>query len=372
MNTLLGHEIAQLKTRNAYWTAKEITQQPQMWQETAQLVASIKPRLLVELAPFLDDPDTQVILTGAGTSAYIGDAIATHLNAHMHQSVRAVSTTDLVAAPRQYLATDKPCLLVSFARSGNSPESVAAVELVTQLVSNSQHLFITCNRDGKLHQAAQQASSATSILLPEPTLDQSFAMTSSYSSMMVAALQLFAVDDGSVDKLINAAQSMLAATEQQNIRAFAQQPFERLVYLGSGCLLGFAKEAALKMLELSAGQVMSVSESPLGFRHGPKSLINSKTVVVCFISSDGYTSLYDQDLVAELQRDGTAMTVHSLCPKVPPLEDVWQGLLYMLFAQQLSFYKALNLGISPDNPCPSGEVNRVVQGVVIHPFGSEV
>ncbi|MEJ6474248.1 SIS domain-containing protein [Pseudoalteromonas piscicida] len=370
MSLLLGYDIEALKTQNAYWTAKEISQQPHMWQQTAQLVAQLRAQLVAQLSPLLENPDTQIILTGAGTSAYIGDAIANHLNSHLKQSVRAVSTTDLVAAPKQYLATDKPCLLVSFARSGNSPESVAAVELVTQLVANSQHLFITCSQQGKLHQAAQHNANAQSILLPEATLDQSFAMTSSYSSMMVAAIQFFTPDNDAVASLVAAADTMLCDTQQQNIRAFAKQPFERLVYLGSGCLLGFAKEAALKMLELSAGKVMSVCESSLGFRHGPKSLVNDKTAVVCFISSDSYTSRYDQDLVAELLRDGTAMTVHSVCPPMQALNDVWQGLLYMLFAQQLSFFKALGLGISPDNPCPTGEVNRVVQGVTIHPFGS--
>lgn len=369
MNTLLGYEVEHLKAHNAYWTAKEISQQPQMWRETAQLVASMKSHIFADLAPFLDDANTQIILTGAGTSAYIGDAIANYLNTQMPQSVRAVSTTDLVAAPLQFLDTSKPCLLVSFARSGNSPESVAAVELVSQVIENSQHLFITCNPEGKLHQAARHSKNAFSLLLPKDTLDQSFAMTSSYSSMMVSAIQLFAPDNSSLHILIDEAEKMLTKEQCHNIQAFSEQPFERLVFLGSGCLFGFAKEAALKMLELSAGHVMSVSETPLGFRHGPKSLINDKTAIVCFVSSDSYTSKYDQDLVAELLRDGIAMTVHPLCPKVPSLNDIWQGLLYMLFAQKLSFFKALTLNITPDNPCPTGEVNRVVQGVNVHPFG---
>lgn len=371
MSTMLGLDVAQLEAHNAYWTAKEIAQQPEMWQATAAVVASLRTELMAQFAPLLAQPQNQIILTGAGTSAYIGEAIVNHLNRQLLPEVKAVSTTELVAAPQQYLDPNRSCLLVSFARSGNSPESVAAVELVSQLVPQCQHLFITCNGQGKLHQSAQHNHQAQSLLLPAATLDQSFAMTSSYSSMVVAALQVFTPDQDAVTKLIAAAHGQLSAQQQGNIRAFAQQPFERLVYLGSGCLLGFAKEAALKMLELSAGQVMSVCESPLGFRHGPKSLINDKTAVVCFVSGDHYTRQYDQDLVAELLGDGIAMTVHSVCPKQESLADVWQGILYMLFAQQLSFYKALALAISPDNPCPSGEVNRVVQGVTIHPFGSE-
>ncbi|MFC6980591.1 SIS domain-containing protein [Microbulbifer taiwanensis] len=156
------------------------------------------------------------------------------------------------------------------------------------------------------------------------------------------------------------------------MRALAQRDFRRVVFLGAGGLKGIATEAALKMLELTAGQVDCHAESPLGFRHGPKSMLDESTLVILLQSNDGYCRRYDDDLLEELRRDGTTEWIS--CPAElvdgSGLEDAWLALHYIVFAQLLAFYKSLALGITPDNPCPTGEVNRVVQGVTIHPFSA--
>ncbi|WP_440873673.1 SIS domain-containing protein [Thalassotalea sp. PLHSN55] len=371
MSDYLTYSEEFLKANNGYWTAREICQQPRVWREAAQHIEEIRANLHDWLTPILAKNELRIILTGAGTSAYVGESIAPYLSRQLNRQVEAISTTDIVSNPREYLLKDKPTLIVSYGRSGNSPESVAAVKLVDQVVDNCFHLVLTCNPEGHLATNAQQQSNAYSILMPEGTLDQSFAMTSSFSSMLVSTLCIFSAEAKQLEKAAAAAEHFLAQGIA-NVKSQALANIDRLVFLGAGGLQGIAKEAALKVLELTAGKVISYYESPLGFRHGPKSLVDSSTEIIFFSSTNAYTKQYDQDLLAELIRDQQAANIIKLDGSsfggFTDLDDVWAGLPYIVYCQVFSFFKSINANITPDNPCPTGEVNRVVQGVTLYPL----
>ncbi|PKH88528.1 SIS domain-containing protein [Colwellia sp. Bg11-28] len=369
MSAYLTYSEDFLKEHNGYWTAREISQQPRIWREAAENVKNENSAIQAWLLPLLANTNLRIILTGAGTSAYVGNAIAPHLSTKTGRLFEAISTTDLVSNPLQYLIKDIPTLVVSYGRSGNSPESVAAVKLVDQVVDDSYHLILTCNPEGELAVNAKTQDNVYSIIMPEGTLDQSFAMTSSFSSMLVSTLSIFAPEASQLELAAQATENLLS-NGIEKLKAQAKKPTERLVFLGAGGFQGIAKEAALKCLELTAGQVLSYFESPLGFRHGPKSLMDATTEVVIFASSNDYTKLYDADLIAELKRDDQALDITILSAETfnqkQDIEDVWAGLPYIVYCQILAFYKSIDADITPDNPCPTGEVNRVVQGVTLY------
>jgi tagatose-6-phosphate ketose/aldose isomerase len=187
-------------------------------------------------------------------------------------------------------------------------------------------------------------------------------------------LAIFTQEDNQVEVAAQWAENFLESKVEQ-VQSLATQPTQRLVFLGAGGLQGIAREAALKVLELTAGQVLSYCETPLGFRHGPKSLMDASTEVVFLSSSDDYTQKYDQDLLAELHRDNQALAISTLTKEsfahTEDLLDVWAGLPYILYCQVLAFFKSMQANITPDNPCPTGEVNRVVQGVTLYPLNAE-
>ncbi len=332
-------------------------------------------------------PGLRVVLTGAGTSAYAGEAIAPWLSCQ-GLDARAVATTDIVSNPLEYLTPEMPTLLVSFARSGNSPESVAAVAVADQLVKNIWHLILTCNEEGELYRYAQQSERACCHLMPEGSNDKSFAMTSSYSCMTLAAITLLGKlpRTEAVSQVERLASIVEAGMPQwaDKVNTLAKLDYQRLVILGSGGLAGVAREASLKSLELSAGRVVTAFESSLGFRHGPKFLIDGQTLVVQLFSSDTYTQQYDLDMFREIHSNKMALSHLALVPGVvsglegesvsvaaEQLDDIWLTFPYIVFAQMLAMTKSLQLGLTPDNPCPTGEVNRVVQGVTIYPFATE-
>lgn len=371
MSTYLNIEESDLQTQNGYWTAREIAQQPAIWAEVAQTIEGKRADIEAWLNPLLADGSLRVILTGAGTSAYVGEALAPHLTKQLGRKVEAISTTDIVSNPDECFLKQVPTLLISYARSGNSPESVGACNLADQLLDTCYHLVITCNKDSALSTHAAESKNGYCLLMPEPTLDQSFAMTSSFTSMMLATLCVFAPNHTQLETAISSTQALLDH-ELEPIQEQAQSNFNRIVFLGSGGLLGIATEANLKMLELSAGKIDCYAESPLGFRHGPKFTISRNTMVVMLNSSHPYRSQYDNDLLKELIKDRQTAHIYSPTDLTAlannDLMDVWLSFPFIVYCQLLAFYKSMSLGLTPDNPCPSGEVNRVVQGVAIYPF----
>jgi tagatose-6-phosphate ketose/aldose isomerase len=381
---MLGRDEGELQKLGALWTAREIAQQPAMLRKTQAALTANKGVLDRFVRPLLDRAAVRVVLTGAGTSAFIGECLAPHLAAELPCRVEAIATTDLVSAPHLYFEADAPTLLVSFGRSGDSPESVAALDLANRFVREMHHLGITCNPDGALARKIGATGNGMTILLPEETHDRSFAMTSSFSCMTYAALAALSDIDGMqarVERIAQAVETVIVA-QADAMKTLAGRGYERVVYLGSHIFKGLAREAALKLLELTDGGMISAYDSPLGFRHGPKTIVNDKTLVVIFLSNDVYTRRYDLDLLEEIRRDGRhggllaisggdegmpSGVERILIPAMADARDVDLLIPFIAAPQIFAFEQAIGRGLSPDKPNVSGTVNRVVQGVRIHP-----
>lgn len=380
----------ELERLGAIITAPEIYQQPKLWKEAYQLYVDQLEAIEAFLAGVRAKHEfIQVIFTGAGTSDFVGQTIANYLNqVNDFKQIRflTVGTVELVSRPHDYLQADVPTILVSFARSGNSPESVAAVEVAKQLVNQLYQVTITCAPEGKLAQAASGDADNLLLLQPAGSNDKGFAMTGSYTCMSLTALLVFSPADQAtkaawVDTIARLGQDVL--DREDYILELIDMDFERVIYLGAGGFYGLAHEAQLKILELTAGKIATMYESPLGFRHGPKSFVNDKTIVIEFVSNDSYTRLYDVDLLNEVHGDGIAARVVALSATAldkteapnfvlaaggEDLPDVFLSFPYILFAQTFSLLAAVKCENLPDTPSPTGTVNRVVQGVIIHPL----
>ncbi|UNT96580.1 SIS domain-containing protein [Allobaculum mucilyticum] len=388
---IFGHEENFWQAANGTWTAKEIYQQPATWKKTLKQIKEKKDEIKAFIDPLLADPNLDIIFTGAGTSEYVGNALFSFINTCTGFRAKSYATTDLVETPENYLDKNRKTLLVSFGRSGNSPESVGAVQVADKVLGdNVYHLFITCNKNGALAKAAQTRDNALDINLTDETHDQSFAMTSSFSNMMLAAMLCFNLDhlvktEAELEDVILRGQHFLDHGYVACEDLVKSYDFNRIVYLGANVLKGIAQESQLKICELTAGQVTTTFDSPLGFRHGPKSVVNDETLTVIYISDDPYQRQYEYDLIKEMasQRKGNKL-VAVAARKYEDIEELVDlyidfGLLfakdnmylafdYILVAQVIALFKSISLGITPDNPCPTGEVNRVVQGVTIYPY----
>ncbi|EOH96144.1 hypothetical protein UAY_03054 [Enterococcus moraviensis ATCC BAA-383] len=372
-------------------TTQEIKQQPSLWQEAFDNYKNQQQAITQFIASIVEaekGKKIRVIFTGAGTSAYVGDSIMPYLNHKGNQAnfiFESIATTSIVSNPYDYLQKEVPTLLVSFARSGNSPESVATVKLAKQLVDNLYQVTITCAKDGQLAQEAVDDTSNLLLLMPEKSNDLGFAMTGSFTCMLLSALLIFDTSSLAektivVQKAVQMGEEAIA--REAEIQTFLTGSLERIVYLGSGSLAGLTREAQLKVLELTAGKMATIFDSSVGFRHGPKSFINDKTLVVVFVANDPYTRKYDLDIAEEINADHIAKAVVTLDVEGKEnfsgtrftysggddLPEAYLVLPYILFAQTIAIHSSLNVHNTPDTPSETGTVNRVVKGMKIYDY----
>lgn len=375
-------------------THKEIFQQPELWEQTIKDLVSRQNEISQWIKPFVQNKKAKIIFTGAGSSAYAGESIALSFK---HESV---PTTDLVAYPNLYLHEHTPTLLVSFARSGNSPESIHSVDLSNRRVKNIKHLIFTCNPNGELYKKANGCNQSLAILMPEGSDDVGFAMTSSLTCMMLSSLICFSSAHATKDAVQNTLKKDLTQLIKKlngqsqstlyynKIASLAALNFNRAVFLGGGLLKAWAKESALKLMELTNGQIASLYETPMGFRHGPKTFVSENTLIAITLSDLSSAQPYELDLLFELLADGHAQKVIAFGSKLDldyrftkylenqkliyfELETYATGDMMRFFeslitTQWLAYYKSSQLNIEPDNPCPTGMVNRVVKGVKLY------
>lgn len=344
-------------------TWREIQAQPTIWAAWgAQLdVAGLRSWIDAQIVD-------EVWFCGAGSSAYIGEMAVAALEGGPR--LRAVATTDLVTRPWAYLTGRKP-LVVSFGRSGNSAETLGVLDALDALAPDAPRLNITCNSTSAL--ATRAARDQRVVVLPDATHDAGFAMTSSFSTMLLTALALFdrSVAIGEVSaRLETLSDDLIRLLPKFETFAKAARRPDRVVFVGSGPLTHAAREAALKVMELAAGQIPALWDSTLGFRHGPKSFVRGATDLWVFGSDDAHTAQYDTDLVAELR----AQFPGSVTTLVGPGGDVavptggWGIILPVVLAQVMAVVWSDALGLPVDDPfAGQGTLSRVVSGVRLYP-----
>jgi len=383
-------EKRDLKQLGADITVTEIKQQPKLWKEALENYLANKKEMTNYLSAISNQhKKIRIIFTGAGTSAYVGDTVVPYLKGKVDEKaweLLSIPTTDLVSNPYDYFNESIPTLLISFARSGNSPESIAAIELGQQIVKDFYQLTITCAKDGQLAQRTASDKKNLLFLMPEDSNDKGFAMTGSYTCMTLSALLIF--DPVTVEEKEKIVQTLISMGEEviekeEEIQRVIDLDFNRVIYLGSGSLAGMTREAGLKLLELTAGKVAMLFDSSLGFRHGPKSFVNNQTLIFVFTSNHEYTRKYDLDILNEVKNDQIAAHVCSLTVTSKegfngatfsfaevgsPIPDAYLALPYVMFAQTFSVMAAIKVKNKPDTPSPTGTVNRVVKGVTIHSY----
>jgi tagatose-6-phosphate ketose/aldose isomerase len=375
--------------RGVLHTPREIAQQPDTWKSTYRIVAESADRVREFLrgAGLTGPPDARptVFLTGAGTSDYIGRSLAPLLRRAWHTEVFPVSSTELLTSMDDFAAADRRRLWISFSRSGDSSEGVAVLEEALDRYPGVTHLVVTCNASGRMARDFEGRPNLARIVLDDAVNDRGLAMTSSFTNMVVAGQCLSHVFEPGgygpiLERLVAAGRDLLPRAAVAADR-LVDEGFSKVCFLGTGALAGAAAEAALKVLELTAGRITTLSESFLGVRHGPLSAVDGETLVVGFVSGDERRRGYELDLLAELGSKRLAKRVVCVAPgdsaagaadevlSVPDLGedgDYYRPALDVTVAQLIGLAASLDLGLTPDAPSPNGAISRVVTQVRIH------
>jgi D-galactosamine 6-phosphate deaminase/isomerase len=349
-------------------TLNEIRQQPELWPTTVDRVASSNAHRIVQ--------NRAAVICGAGSSAYAASAVA----ASWANAV-AIPTTDLLTFSPDEVSHRVPAfasngVLVSLARSGESPESVGVIARVKQMFPSVVHLAITCNQDGEL----ARLPGVSPLVLDPRTNDRSLVMTGSFSNLLLAGM---AVACGAclteqlpgIVARVNEAFPILERIAQR----LAPPSPSRLMVLTSAALVPLAREASLKALEMTAGRTVAINETFLGVRHGPMSFLRRDSLVLCVLSSDAERRRFEEDVLGELRQKKLGHVIvigsttfnselgHDFIPAMAPdLPDDLRGPFEIVFPQLLAYHLSLASQLDPDNPSPDGVITRVVQRFQLH------
>ncbi|MGB0122062.1 MAG: tagatose-6-phosphate ketose isomerase [Silvibacterium sp.] len=391
LSALLSLSDYEKLERGLVHTPQEIMQQPATWLGT---FGRLRPQLQ-EVRDFLtasglQNPEVQrpiVFLVGAGTSDYIGQSLHHLLRKNWQCEVIPVSSPDLLMDFSDYMLPQRQYLWISFSRSGDSPEGVAVLARALAECPNVRHLVVSCNVSGQMIRSIQGQPNCLGIVLDEVTNDRGLAMTSSFSNMVLAG-QILA-HAWSIEEYEPICQALSQAAESFLPRAaglaadLAGHGYTRACFVGSGVLTGAAMESALKLLELTAGNVQAFSQSTLALRHGPMAALDHGTLFVGLLSSQEQRRQYELDLLREiggksLVRSRIAVATSGIASLRPEADyvltpersfaipDLYRPVLDVIFGQLLGLFASLHFGLKPDSPSPSGAISRVVQNVGIY------
>jgi tagatose-6-phosphate ketose/aldose isomerase len=370
------------------YTPGEIYNQVELWSDTFRRFKGRREELADFLTRFKKDSRLSFICTGAGTSEFVGYCIEALMRKKLGVPVNVISTPKIVTTPQDFFIEGYATLLLSFARSGNSPESLGAVKIADMLCKNVYHLVITCNEQGALFREINGRDNGAALVLGDKTNDRGLAMTAAFSNMLVAGQMLshlfsFQEYEAQFDNLLQAGKAMRdkapAVAEE-----ISRMGFNRAVFLGDGGNYGTAVESHLKLQELTAGQIMCTWDTFPGLRHGPEAVVDPNTLVVAYLAANGYTQRYELDLLREIREKRIGKAVLSVAhavpdeikelsdytieygPKADPVPDALIPPVYIIVGQLLGLFTSLRLGLCPDNPSASGIIHRVVEGVKVY------
>ena len=357
----------------ARYTPAEMWQQPDLWPGTIDRTVVKLEAQGDRIASALADERARIILTGAGSSNFVGDCLAAAIGKATSRTTASIESTEIVAHP-ELLAGTGPLVLISFARSGESPESLGVYRLAKRVDPAALQIVITCNDQGALARAA--ASDDVPCLILDPrTNDRGLAMTSSFTNLALAGLGFAYLGR---EKEYREASTLLVQAGRRVLECAPQLAatltaggYERAAFLGSGALLGAARECGLKVLEMTDGRLPSIAQSFLGLRHGPLSFLRGRTVIFAFRSVDGYARRYESDLLHQLVAKGLSGSIVVLepCPKAdndawehriqpfgegPALSNQWLPILAVLVGQTFALLASLACGCRPDEPSSTG------------------
>ncbi|HEV2400393.1 MAG TPA: tagatose-6-phosphate ketose isomerase [Candidatus Sulfotelmatobacter sp.] len=373
-------------------TPREIWQQPDTWKATYRICADRQSELANALRRSGigrgSTASPTVYLVGAGTSDYTGRALAQLLRKRWSCDVCALPSTTLLTEFEEFHAPGREYLWISFSRSGQSPEGVAVLEKALTHHPKIHHLVITCNAQGHMAQlCAKYPDRAFALVLDDAVNDRGLAMTSSFTNTLLAGQCAGHADDlrsfGEVVQQLSECGSKFLPAAAEVAAEVTTLGCTRACFVGSSVLRGVADECALKVVELSAGKVTTLAETPLGLRHGPMSSVDVQCLFLAFLSSDPRRRGYELDLLREIDRKrlgrvrlavtaGDSNDLDGLVDSCLSLElptnfhDYYRPVLDVMMGQLLGLFASMRCGLKPDQPSPNGAITRVVQPIKLY------
>jgi tagatose-6-phosphate ketose/aldose isomerase len=392
LRALLDLPEQEKNERGLEHTPREIWQQPDTWTKTYERcqdhAAELNDVLRRAGIGRGSTSSPTVYLVGAGTSDYTGRALAPLLRQRWGCDVWPLPSTTLLTEFEEYHLPGREYLWISFSRSGESPEGVALLEQALDRHREIRHLVITCNQQGPMAQLClRHPDRALALVLDDAVNDRGLAMTSSFSNMVLAGQCVGHLEDfthfGEIVAQMSETGRRFLPAAAEAAESMTSLGCTRGCFVGAGALRAVSDESALKVVELSAGKVTTMAETPLGLRHGPLSSVDGQSFFVAFLSSDARRRGYELDLLREIDRkhlgrvravvtargDGDASSLVDHCLSLNcagEFPDRYRPVLDVMLGQLIGLFGSMRSGLKPDQPSPGGTITRVVAPIKLY------
>lgn len=385
LSSFMDLPLEEKKARGLLFTPAEIAQQPKTWKTTVNIFEQRQEQItdFLAAAGVCDSIENRptVMLVGAGTSDYVSLALEFLLRQKWGCEVLPVASTDLLPNLEEYVVPGRKYLWISFSRSGDSPEGVAVLEQAIRRYPSISHLVVTCHAQARMAEICRGEANTLVVVLDDAVNDRSLAMTSSFTNMIIMGHCLanaWSISDYKplLEQLVQAGDDLLSIAARK-AEEVASRNFARICFVGNGSLASVAKESALKVLEMTAGQIKTMSETVLGLRHGPMAALDKETLLICFVSGDKRRGQYARDLLQEVSDKDVVAECIAVGPEFAEREflvscdfylpvntdvdDAYRPVLDVIFGQLLGLYCSVAHQLCPDSPSAGGVINRVVQ-----------
>jgi glucosamine--fructose-6-phosphate aminotransferase (isomerizing) len=340
-------------SESATW--KEILSQGNVWQT---ILAELPDGAVIKKILAATSSRREWLFIGCGTSFYLAEAAALSWTLLTGQPARPIPASEVLLFPPLLGAEGSDVQAVVISRSGRTSEAVRAANVLRGEL-HIPTIGITCAQNSELEQACD-----ISIVLRSAD-ENSTVMTRSFTSMLIslqilaarrAGNRAFVEDLGAMAKALTSRISGIAS----QVEAFvAQHSFADYVFLGQGPFHGIAREAALKVMEMSCSY--SQFFHALEFRHGPKAIVSPATCLTFFLSD---TALKDETEVLSEMKELGGVTI-AICNRADStiretadmvIESDFDGNELALLApytvpcQLMGFFTGLRKGLNPDQP----------------------
>ncbi len=336
-------------------TLKEILSQPETW-----LKSLLGLKQSAALKKFLRESHSRKewLFLGCGTSFYLAEAAAASWTSLTGQRARALPASELLLFPTLTFAKATGLQAVVISRSGRTSEALRAAHLLAQQF-RVPTLGITCADNSPLEKTCDITIRVSA------AKEKSTVMTRSFTSMLLA-LQLLAARKGGQELFLSTLDRMARyflphiSSFSDRIESFVDEhSFADYIFLGQGPFFSIAREASLKVTEMSCSY--SQIFHTLEFRHGPKAVVSRETCLMFFLSESGYQA--EAEVLAEMRELG-GITI-AVCNRANELVRRSSDVVlefgfdgpelatlapFVVPAQLLGFFAGIKKNLDPDHP----------------------
>jgi glutamine---fructose-6-phosphate transaminase (isomerizing) len=306
----------------------------------------------------------EIIITGCGSALYAGELGASFMSDLLDKRVSAISAGELKYSN---IRSGKNKVVIAISQSGETADTLGCIKIMknkgytTCGIVNTPNSTIAREVDAGIY---IRAGKEISVASTKAVLNQILSLLS-ISVYLANKKDLSQEKYAEYIKLIydipKYVEEVVYRFSEIEFIAKKYKNFENMLFLSRGITLSVAKEASLKVKEISYIHAEAMSASEL--KHGPIALISEKMPSVFFVENNSYYKKIRSNVMEVKSRGGKVLVVTTenlrddfseICDDLFLIkytgDKYFDSIKYLIFSQIFAYHLCLLNGYSVDMP----------------------